>query len=210
MLNNVSKDYIEFTRYDLINYIIDLYGYKSYLEIGCAYGGNFNKINITNKTSVDPHKHFNELTHEMTSDEFFEINKNSFDIIFIDGLHLHEQVIKDIHNSLEILNSQGTIVMHDCLPNSETMQNRSYPKNGIWCGDVWKAFVHFRKYDNLTMFTINTDHGMGIVKKGNQEPFNSIEELTWKFYTENVSEMMIPHGCYEGLEKLKTLKSMNL
>ena len=32
----------------------------------------------------------------MTSDEFFIQNKNTFDLIFIDGLHIYEQVIKDI------------------------------------------------------------------------------------------------------------------
>jgi hypothetical protein len=40
----------------------------------------------------------------MTSDEFFEINKSTYDIIFIDGLHIDEQVERDIINGLKILN----------------------------------------------------------------------------------------------------------
>ena len=51
----------------------------------------------------------------MTSDEYFSKFKDKFDIIFIDGLHHYEQVKKDIFNSLEILNSNGIILMHDCL-----------------------------------------------------------------------------------------------
>ena len=52
----------------------------------------------------------------MTSDEFFSQNKETFDLIFIDGLHIHEQVLKDIDNSLNVLNENGVILLHDCLP----------------------------------------------------------------------------------------------
>ena len=34
--------------------------------------------------------------YKMSSDIFFKSNKKYFDIIFIDGLHLEEQVDKDI------------------------------------------------------------------------------------------------------------------
>ena len=39
----------------------------------------------------------------MSSDEFFLKNKDQFDIIFIDGLHVYEQVKRDIENSLIVL-----------------------------------------------------------------------------------------------------------
>ena len=45
-------------------------------------------------------------THKMTSDHFFSINKDNFDIIFIDGLHEYSQVMKDIKNSLKFLNKE--------------------------------------------------------------------------------------------------------
>ena len=50
-------------------------------------------------------------THKMTSDEFFYNNNDKFDIIFIDGLHQYEQVIKDVKNSLNCLTKNGII---DC------------------------------------------------------------------------------------------------
>ena len=40
----------------------------------------------------------------MTSDAFFATNKESFDFIFIDGLHEANQVFRDAMNSLEWLN----------------------------------------------------------------------------------------------------------
>ena len=58
----------------------------------------------------------------MTSDEFFEQNKEKFDIVFIDGLHHSEQVYKDILNSLNILNEDGTIICHDMNPTEEFRQ----------------------------------------------------------------------------------------
>ena len=38
------------------------------------------------------------------ANEWIRKNKETFDIIFIDGLHHYDQVIKDINNSLNILN----------------------------------------------------------------------------------------------------------
>ena len=52
----------------------------------------------------------------MTSDEFFENNEIYFDCIFIDALHIYEQVRKDILNSVKFLNTHGIIIIHDCLP----------------------------------------------------------------------------------------------
>ena len=46
------------------------------------------------KISVDPEKNSEHLTHEMTSDEFFEQNTDKFDVIFIDGLHHSDRSIR--------------------------------------------------------------------------------------------------------------------
>lgn len=74
-------------RQEIIQLLIDKNQYKSYLEIGVADPNcTFNQIKIKNKTSVDPRKDY-EYTYNLTSDEFFSINTNKFDIVFIDGLH---------------------------------------------------------------------------------------------------------------------------
>ena len=43
----------------------------------------------------------------MTSDDFFLSNKDKFDVIFIDGLHIYEQVRKDVVNSINAINDGG-------------------------------------------------------------------------------------------------------
>ena len=75
-------DWVKYpTRYDIIKKIIEKKKYSSYLEIGCFEDETFNKINIDKKVGVDPNSGGNV---RLTSDNFFKINKDTFDIIFID------------------------------------------------------------------------------------------------------------------------------
>ncbi len=178
-----------FSRSNLINYLIGLYGYRSYLEIGVDNGMNFERVNCAYKIGVDPSDNYDKITFNITSDEFFAQNNDKFDIVFIDGLHVSDQVVKDIANSLDVLNPLGTIVMHDCLPNSEFAQSRER-LGDHWNGDVWKAFAHYRQNPDLVMFTANTDQGLGVIKRGKQKVFDCPEDLDYSFYVNNVDKMM--------------------
>jgi hypothetical protein len=150
-------------RTDIINREIQNNGYKTYLEIGVDAGQNIRKINIDNKFGVDPNPKSKGATHIMSSDEFFKTNTDTFDIIFIDGLHEYHQVNRDIINSLNCLNSNGTILLHDLIPKSEVMQQVPRVSNE-WTGDCWKAMVDIRKSFNFLTFTIDTDYGVGCIK----------------------------------------------
>jgi len=100
----------------------------------------------------------------MSSDIFFLQNKESFDCIFIDGLHHYNQVLKDIDNSLKILNSNGLILIHDCLPKS--LDAQPVPRTVVeWNGDVWKPFVSKRVKNVLDAYTCYADHGIGVILK---------------------------------------------
>src|SRR5690554_871976 len=109
----------------IINYLIERYEFESYLEIGVFKPEwNFLQIECEEKTAVDPDPRLedDEIYYgdirEMSSDEFFESldEDQKYDIIFIDGLHHADQVLKDINNSLKHLNENGVIVCHDMLP----------------------------------------------------------------------------------------------
>lgn len=159
------------TRTELINSLIEKNNYTNYLEIGvnspAQPGYNWVGIKIPVKHGVDPNV---ETTYQMTSDEFFENSINQkYDIIFIDGLHIFEQVYKDIINSVNALNENGIIVVHDCNPVTEITQRRERASDA-WHGDVWKSIVKLRiEEPNLEIYTVNTDEGCGIIKKGSQE-----------------------------------------
>lgn len=196
-------------RTDIINFLIEKNNYKSYLEIGIDNPDlNFNKIKILDKTGVDPYDrklrvatHWNDINREnfskqiqyvMTSDNFFKQNEKKFDIIFIDGLHLEEQVKKDIDNSLNFLNDNGVIVLHDCLPERYEGQLEQDIGYGWW-GTVWKAFAKYRlERTDLEMCTINTDCGLGIIKKGSQKTFkiNENETINWGLFSRYKNELM--------------------
>jgi hypothetical protein len=67
------------------------------------------------------------------------------------------------------LNENGVIVVHDCNPVTEITQRRERASDA-WHGDVWKAIVQLRiENPELEIYTVNTDEGCGIIKKGKQE-----------------------------------------
>ena len=182
---------VDIFRWDLIQHIINKYNYTSYLEIGCDKNQSFSRIKINKKIGVDP---VSGGTIRDTSDNFFINNKDKFDIIFIDGLHHYEQVIKDIYSSLDILNDNGHILIHDCLP--RTIAHQAIPRyRGSWNGDVWKSIVELRTKSNLEVFTCEIDFGVGVIrKKNNTNPLdikiNDFKKLKFKDYYHNNKKFM--------------------
>ena len=151
----------DYSRLDMINYFIKKNDYKSYLEIGCDKNQIFSQITLSKKIGVDPYSGGNV---RKTSDDFFKENVEKFDLIFIDGLHVYEQVKKDIINSINFLNKEGVILVHDCLP--DTIGKQAVPRYKMqWNGDVWKAIVDLRQRDDLEIHTCFVDQGIGIIKK---------------------------------------------
>ena len=189
------------TRTDILNYLVEKYKYTTYLEIGVRNptSGNFNNVKIKNKLGVDP----NPITNQKnifvgTSDFFFMKNKSTFDLIFIDGLHLENQVDKDIMNSLNCLNEGGMILLHDCNPPTENHQRENYCVDGkypAWNGTVWKSFAKLRMTrPDLEMCVIDTDWGVGVIRNGSQELFPSesinINELNYELLEKNRTELL--------------------
>lgn len=187
-------------RYEIINKIIKDRGAKKYLEIGVYTGQCIREIKVEHKDGVDPGSEGHvapEVTHRMTSNEFFEsLDKDfKYDVIFIDGLHHSEQVDIDIDNSLNHLVDNGVIVLHDCSPEEElyTLIPRV---SGIWNGDVYKSVLRFRKKGLHTCFTIDTDCGCGVIVKDNKvKEVSNPElyeeaELSWEVFNKNRKELL--------------------
>lgn len=172
------------TRYDIIQKFIDERQFKSFLEIGTFNGDTFKHITIDKKESVDPDPNC-KATHIMTSDEYFKNSQDKWDIIFIDGLHEHSQVFRDICNSLEHLHSNGVIVLHDCMPKNEKMamwDNKSH-QHEEWTGDTWKAYYKVYKELPYMVYVIDTDYGCGVIdtSKSREIEINNIDMDNLKY-----------------------------
>jgi len=178
-------------RWDLINKIINKNKFTSYLEIGCDDNKCFDRINIKNKIGVDPVSGGNL---RITSDNFFIDNKKKFDLIFIDGLHTYEQVKKDIINSINSINDNGYILVHDCLPSR--LSHQAIPRyKGNWNGEVWKAIVEFRTKKEFNIFVCLIDTGIAVIKKQtNEDPLLyadlNFKKLKFEFFFNNYQKLM--------------------
>jgi hypothetical protein len=140
----------------LINKFIKERNFASYLELGVYDKTTFNTINCENKKCVD-FQH--PADYQMSTDDFFVINKNKYDIIFIDANHTESYLSRDIKNSLKILNPNGVIVLHDVNPPDEFSQIDS---NNLY-QTAWKAFVKFRFSTEFLTYSYSSDCGLGVI-----------------------------------------------
>lgn len=181
-------------RYDIINKLIKARNLSSYLEIGLDRGQTFNEVEADIKISVDPAKNqyaHSAPTHLMTSDEFFNQNDRTFDIVFIDGLHHADQVYRDIKNSLDVLNPGGVVVCHDMNPTQEAQQIVPR-KQKTWTGDCWKALVTFRQeHLPYKVKVVDTDWGVGIIEESDTPDDLVVKDkLTFKNFEKNRSKWL--------------------
>jgi hypothetical protein len=194
-------------RYDLINHCIKKYGYTSYLEIGCQNNLCFDKIECEKKVGVDPQS---GGTIKLTSDKYFAQNairartegqeQDLFDIVFIDGLHDCNQVVKDVNNAINYLNEGGRIILHDCNPKRE--EDQSNPN--VRSGDAWKALAFFRSKHGLEIKTCDSDFGLGMIRFGENKNRLKIEktfqDLTWndlRINREDILNLVHPEEALE-------------
>lgn len=171
------------SRVDVVKFCIENLGFSSYLEIGCKDNFTFNQVDVKRKVGVDPDQ---GGTVRDYSDSFFSKNTEKFDIIFIDGDHRCRQALRDISNSLDIISDNGIVVAHDCNP----WRKEDESTENIRCGDAWKAFVHFRQFDNLDCVVGDFDFGVGLLRKRqNRNPVTLgdrvFSDLSWEDLVKN-------------------------
>jgi hypothetical protein len=166
----------------LLQWLIASHSYTTYLEIGCDTDANYAVINplVSSSACVDPRT---GGTHRMTSDEFFALDHDissgpkHWDLIFIDGLHEAHQVLRDVENALLRMSPGGTIVLHDCNPNIEALEDAN------WNGDVWKAVAQLRTRLELDIAVGDFDQGCGVIKRrSNTSPLHgkwTIDDVTY-------------------------------
>lgn len=160
-------------RTQLINKLIQEKNFLSYLELGVYDKSTFNNISVENKKCVD----FKfSADYQMSTDDFFAINKNKYDIIFIDANHTEPYLSRDINNSLKILNPNGVIVLHDVNPPDEFSQIDS---NNLY-QTAWKAFVKFRFTSQYLTYSYPTDCGLGVIDVSQKNNIKNPDKINFE------------------------------
>jgi hypothetical protein len=142
-------------------------GAERYLEIGLEAGYTFESVYAQVRWGVDPRPRF-DVKHlpvgvhvaVTTSDEFFGHlePEESFDVVFLDGLHTFRQTYRDLVNACRVC-PEGAIIIDDVVPfdevsampnQEESLQMRSRRGLGsspyLWHGDVFRVILCIREY----------------------------------------------------------------
>lgn len=184
----------------LINSLYKLHNsYENYLEIGVEYGFTFEAVKIPKKVGVDPLPKFNTWLkprhtriYSVTSDHFFSIQKNnSFDLVYLDGLHTFEQTYRDLRHVSRFMTDGGLLLIDDTVPCDEYSaipdQRESYKrrelagglKTGSWHGDVFKILWVLSEYysEQLDWYTLIdlTNPKTLVIKKSKKSYFSIFE-----------------------------------
>lgn len=134
--------------------------------------------------------------YQRTSDNFFEFDApeafpSKPDLIFIDGLHIFENVLRDFMNAEKIAHSSSVIVVDDISPNHVNQANRKRCTR-VWTGDVWKLYAILKKYrPDLSIVLLNTSP-TGLLVVSNLNPLNRVLWDHYDIVVDTYSEMDSP------------------
>ena len=172
----------------LINKLIKKHKYKSYLEIGVRKCKTFNQVKLkkSQKVGVDPAY---KCKYQMTSDKFFKINEDTFDIILIEGNRQGDIPYRDIVNSLNILNEGGTIVIRGANQPKDWFYNKKL-KIPRWKETVWKAVSQIHIETDCLINTIKDENGLSIIKNGGGEHYSIYEDLDKEYFLAHRKELL--------------------
>jgi hypothetical protein len=153
---------------------------ETYLEIGIRKGDSLAlATTATVAIGIDPKPMLSKPTASnakifaFTSDEFFathdvraELGGRDLDLVFIDGMHLFEFVLRDFANLERWASPNTVVVLHDCLPVDEVSASRERTTS-LWTGDVWKVVPVLRRFrPDLSLSIIDVSPSGLVVVEG--------------------------------------------
>lgn len=159
---------------EILTAIAAAYPFPRYLEIGVGDGGCFERVaaecEFTVAVDVPENPYTNSRIRTIAanspdcefyyhgSDEFFEQwEGDNFDLIFIDGSHLYEQVSRDFWNATKVLAPLGTIALHDTwAPTAEDAHNGS--------DTAWILADYLENRTDYQAFTLPIFPGLTLVR----------------------------------------------
>jgi len=166
---------INFTgHHDVIFDLVKLLDCNRYLELGIDKGELIHKISqvVPNCYGVDiaDNRTIKDVKYTFlnkSTNEFFDSNKDRFDIIFIDADHNIKACRRDFENALKCINNDGIILIHDVDPMTPKYSNRWF------CYDSYKIIDYIeQKHKELNYINLPiTVAGLLIVTQKNNDTY---------------------------------------
>ena len=169
----------ELPYYDAMDLIHQHLVPRTYVEIGVSTGRTLAlALPGTTCIGIDPSPRLarppgtGKRVVAQTSDEFFASNDlhtvlggAPLDLAFIDGMHLFEFALRDFINLERASHPETTVLIHDCLPESEEGASRERT-TVLWSGDIWRLIVLLREWrPDLEVSVVDwAPTGLGVVR----------------------------------------------
>ena len=143
---------------------------RRYLELGVASGFTLDLLSrfcrAVGVDIEDCREYFGGELLVMSTDAFFVVNKDFYDLIFVDAFHECKQVLRDFENSLRWLSRGGVILIHDTDP---AEARYAVPET---CGNVWKIHGHLEERRDVRWVTLPLlGSGMTVVTRADNRRF---------------------------------------
>ncbi len=188
-------------KFEVINEIIKGKGYKSYLELGIGTNREtYPNVICENKTGVDiVFGDFSANIIQTSTDDFFQSNTNTFDVIYIDASHDYSNVCRDFDNAVKFLNKGGVILMHDVGPMYE--KDTSLDASGT----AFKKFIEIRGDKNFhawTHYFLHNNDVLGIVQKKKNKSILTNYAPEWNYYDQNKALVLNSLSITDTLKEL--------
>ena len=168
------------TKTDLVNELAPVHGYRSYLEICTSTTGRL-YATVDRDLYTTSHRLMYRCPDQF--EDGFPIDfrtpgldierhlrvirsvERKYDVILVDSFHEYETTIRDLREACDLVQPNGTIIVHDCFPTNEKIVEPRY-KVGIWCGVTYKAYIDFvLAAPRLWFCTVDTDFGCGVIRQ---------------------------------------------
>ena len=191
--------------------LVNLYPEPRYLEVGVCRGKTFDQVPAARKVAVDPAFRFDHVAmqeahpeatyHPIPSDDYFSRHAapdDEFDVVYLDGLHVYDQTLRDLLNALEHLQPRGVVVIDDTVPPTamaairerrdfDAERARTGSDDKRWMGDVFKVVYFIQAFcPYLRYATIANNHGQTVVWRGRRDepPFGDLADINGMTFEE--------------------------
>ena len=203
-------------KYDILPLFHQIHNPELYLEIGVDKGVSL-RIAQQKAIGVDPAASIGgnvsqAEVHLLESDVFFAkdlLAGRKPDMVFIDGLHTFDQVLRDFRNVEKNSTKDTLVIFDDILPGHPGQTPRQLVP-GAWTGDVWKIIPILKEHRPDLKITMLDSSPTGLMAVTGLNPKNKVlwDEALYDSLLEKWMDVEVPEYILkrEGMDLRKDIE----